>query len=118
MEDPCQGGNPGAMESSSAFPFRPLVLHGEPHAQTTAGAGFATAFGECTRGRIGLAQSSVAVSCERFVEAGGHGKVSSKKAKKPDDDAAGQSHFSTLFYVAAIGGKSPRASRLCDERNL
>lgn len=28
--------------------------------------------------------------------------------KSPCDDTAGRSHFSSLFYVAASGGKSPR----------
>jgi len=108
VEDPCQGGSVGAIESSLLFPFRPRVLRGEPHAQTAAHGGFATAFSECTRSRIRPAMSSVAAGCERSVEVGGHGRLSSIKQKKLDDDAAGQSHFSTLFYVAAIGGKSPR----------
>jgi hypothetical protein len=31
------------------------------------------------------------------------------QTKSPDGCTAGQSHFSALFYVTAIGGKSPRS---------
>jgi hypothetical protein len=35
-------------------------------------------------------------------------KVFDEHKKNPGDDAAWASRFSTLFSVAAIGGKSPR----------
>ncbi len=57
---------------------------------------------------VGIRESAV----ERVTGGGagaGAGAFERRKQKSPGDGAAGRFAFSTLFNVAARGGKSPRA---------